>query len=171
MYIDENTTVLGEIQQDAFSYATEHPGLFDAAVALFDASSADDTRPEVLRAIRNLNVTQLHKRITYSTSCSSANLAPRNDCYNLLAGLDSSTTFYYGNRRSVDFYGNCNLRLGPLDGHADSSEYAIHGIGKLIYSDCARQESICDCVKVSGYSPPNAGHRKICLSSKSTGCS
>jgi hypothetical protein len=168
-----NHSVKQEILIDAASYHSSYPEMFAEALLFYSNNSNEDTRSDIIEALRQTPTTNLERRDkTYGIKCSGSNLAPEDECYDLLNYLAASSTRYYGANRNVEYWGDCHLRLGPLHGsETDSSQKTINNIGHLIYDECRRSKRCCNGLYVSGYSPQNGGHRKICLSSKSTGCS
>jgi hypothetical protein len=172
-YYGTNHSVLEEILIDAASYYSNYPEIFAEALLFYSNSSSEDARMDIIDALRQTPTSNLERRDqTYGIKCSGSNLAPSNDCQNLLDHFAASSTRYYGDDRDVDYWGDCHLRIGPLRGsERDSSQKAINNVGHLIFDECRRSKSCCSGLFVSGYSPQNNGHRKICLSSKRSGCS
>lgn len=169
---DTNRTIIEEIEVDAISYHSGYPDTYAAALSFYSSNSVDDYHPEIIETIRQVsNGTLARRDITYGIYCSGNNLAEATQCSDLLEYLGDSRTTWYGSRRAVDYFGDCHLRLGPLGSRQDSSQKTIHSVADLIYEECRRTKACCTGLFVSGYSPVNSGHRKICLSKKSTGCS
>jgi hypothetical protein len=167
-----NHSVLQEILIDAMSYHSGYPEAFAEALLFYSNSSSEDTRTDIISVLREAPTTSLERRDrTYGVKCSGNYLAPEDDCFQLLEHLGSSSILLFNAHRDVSYWGDCHLRLGPLGRHPDSTQKAINSVGHLIYDDCRRTKPCCNDRFVSGYSPKNDGHRKICLSSKSTGCS
>lgn len=177
VYKDTNRTVQEEIQLDAIGYHQGYPEIYAETLSFFSSNhSVADSKPEIIEAIRqvpnsNGTATLAERDITYGIKCSGDYLAPYPDCHNLLEHTGESRTIWYGTRRRmVNYWGDCHLRLGPLSGRQDTSQRHIHHVANFIFDDCARSKACCNGLYVSGYSPANTGHRKICLSKKSTGC-
>lgn len=176
VYEDTNRTVHEEIQYDALNYHQGYPEIYAKSLSFFSSNySTADSKPEIIEAIKQVpnsgaTATLSERDITYGIKCSGNDLAPLPDCNSLLNYLGESPTTWYGSRRMVDYWGHCHLRLGPLHGQ-DTTQKHIHHVAGFIFDDCRRSKACCDGLFVSGYSPANSGHRKICLSKKSTGCS
>lgn len=173
-----NTTVLARIEEDAIEYRVGEPELYAEALSFYNTTSADDGRTDVLQLLVHIGredavdlKADLNKRTTYSLRCDTRdNLAYTSYCTRLLDTMPTSK-IYVGDRRAVYVYGNCWLRIGPYKRSSDITLYAIHAVGQLIEEKCSIIPSCCDVKKVSGWSPKNSGHRKVCLSSKASGCS
>lgn len=169
---DTNLTVLESIKEDAMGYKAYAAEEFVEALSIYANTSNEDTRTDVLDLISNVtvkNVSHLEDRTTFGIQCSGNNLAFRSSCYRLL-DLMSKEKLYMGARRRVYAFNSCHLMVGPPRQGRDVTYYTAHAVGRLIEEQCSRVPSCCNAVKVSGYSPMNSGHRKICLSSKSSGC-
>ncbi|KAM5341540.1 hypothetical protein ACJ41O_014571 [Fusarium nematophilum] len=169
---DTNLTVLESIKEDAMGYKANAPEQFADALSLYANTSSEDAHTDVLDVISNANledVSHLEDRATYGIKCSGNYLAYRSSCYELLDRMSKAKT-YLRSRRLVYSLGSCNLRVGPQGQGADLTYYTAHAVGRLIEEQCARVPTCCNAVRVSGYSPKNSGHRKICLSAKTTGC-
>jgi hypothetical protein len=103
--------------------------------------------------------------------CSRNNVAYEDACGYLVRYMGNSRALI-GNRRSVYSYGNCHLRVGPYEGSGtDVSEWTAEAVARLIMQECDHVPPCRRYKVVSGYSPKNSGHRKICLSGKRSGCS
>lgn len=169
----ENTTVTEELLDDAMGYRVSNPNLYKLVATRYNTTSLNDGHRELIDIIvgvlgKDLNALQ-KRDTTYSIKCSSANLAPREECYALLEYMHEYRTDL-GSTRMIDYYGDCYFRVGPHGSGGDLTWYKAHAVGRLIYEDCQRTKACCSTIFVSGYSPQNSGHRKLCLSSKSTGC-
>ncbi|KKK21244.1 hypothetical protein P175DRAFT_0497885 [Aspergillus ochraceoroseus IBT 24754] len=170
-----NMTVLEVIADDAREYRVNEPELYTEALSFYTQTSSEDSHATdvlaLLQRIGEEDVTELEKRKTYGISCSKDWLAYEYSCANLLSLMSESKT-YIGNTRSVYSYGNCRLRVGPYKGTStDLTEWTAHAVAKLILEECEYVPACCDYKVVSGYSPKNSGHRKVCLSRKNSGCS
>ncbi|RAK84882.1 hypothetical protein BO79DRAFT_211128 [Aspergillus costaricaensis CBS 115574] len=169
----DNTTVTKELLDDATGYRLGNPELYNQVATRYNTTSSNDGHRELVDIIIGVldeDLKALEKRdVTYTIKCSSSNLAPRSSCYELLQDMNQYQTDL-GSTRTIDYYGGCWFRVGPHGSGADLTWYKAHAVGKLIYDDCPRTKACCSTVYVSGYSPKNSGHRKLCLSSKSTGC-
>ncbi|KAH7166499.1 hypothetical protein EDB81DRAFT_681345 [Dactylonectria macrodidyma] len=169
---DTNLTVLGGIKEDAMGYKANAAEQFTEALSLYENTSSEDAHTDVLDVISNVNlqdVSHLEERVTFGIKCSGDHLAYRSCCYRVLDLMSKQKTYLRG-RRLVYSINSCNLRVGPQGKGSDVTYYTAHAMALLIEEQCSRVLSCCDSVKVSGYSPRNSGRRKICLSSKSTGC-
>ncbi|KAE8384149.1 hypothetical protein ETB97_002403 [Aspergillus alliaceus] len=172
----DNMTVLESIEEDAVEYRLNVPELYTDALSFYAQSISLDTHAsdvlEMLRRLGEEDVSELQKRAkTYSISCSTANLAYENSCYTLLVAMQKTQTSI-GNIRALESHGNCHLRMGPYRGSSmDSTWWTAHAVGSLIIQECTYVPACCSYKAVSGYSPENSGHRKICLSRKNSGCS
>ncbi|KAI1041097.1 hypothetical protein LB505_005866 [Fusarium chuoi] len=168
-----NQTISQAIEQDAIGYRTYYPEQYSNALAIYANTSNADTRTDILNLISNAKaetVSGMEKRVTYGIKCSADHLAYRSSCYRLLE-LMSQAKSYIGDTRRVYTYMSCHLRVGPYGGGTgDVTYYTAHLVARLIEEQCSRCPAHCDAIKVSGYSPRNSGHRKICLSSKEDGC-
>ncbi|GAQ35621.1 hypothetical protein AtubIFM56815_002842 [Aspergillus tubingensis] len=169
----DNTTVTKELLDDATGYRLGNTELYNQVATRYNTTSSNDGHRELVDIIIGVlgeDLKALEKRdVTYTIKCSSSNLAPRSSCYELLQDMNQYQTDL-GSTRTIDYYGGCWFRVGPHGSGADLTWYKAHAVGKLIYDDCPRTKACCSTVYVSGYSPKNSGHRKLCLSSKSTGC-
>jgi len=169
---DTNLTVLESIEEDAVGYKTNAPEQFANALSIYAKTSSEDTKQDVLDLISNvkaLDVTNPEARTTYSIRCSGDHLAFRSSCYQVLDHMSQEKRLI-GDRRQLYRYNSCVLRVGPYNQGADLTYNTAHAVARLIEEQCARVPACCNSVKVSGYSPRNSGHRKVCLSSKTTGC-
>ncbi|KAF5547562.1 hypothetical protein FPHYL_10151 [Fusarium phyllophilum] len=168
-----NQTIFQAIEKDAIGYRTYYPEQYSDALAIYANTSNADTRTDILNLISNAKaetVSEMEKRVTYGIKCSADHLAYRSSCYRLLELMSQAKT-YIGNTRRVYTYMSCNLRVGPYgSGTGDVTHHTAHLVARLIEEQCSRCPAHCDAVKVSGFSPRNSGHRKICLSSKEDGC-
>lgn len=186
-----NLTVLEAIKEDAIGYKLSVPDLFADALNLYAGTVNSDLHTEVLDLISNISqedipmpknepsksipteregFSHLKERApTFGISCSSDYLAYRDSCSEVLRRMSQDRN-YIGGRRSVYSFGSCHLRVGPHTRTGDVSFYTAHSVARLIEEHCARVPCCGSGVKVSGYSPKNGGHRKICLSSKRNGC-
>ncbi|KAI1035508.1 hypothetical protein LB504_006069 [Fusarium proliferatum] len=168
-----NQTISQAIEQDAIGYRTYYPEQYSNALAIYANTSNADTRTDILNLISNAKaetVSEMEKRVTYGIKCSADHLAYRSSCYRLLE-LMSQAKSYIGDTRRVYTYMSCHLRVGPYGGGTgDVTYHTAHLVARLIEEQCSRCPAHCDAIKVSGYSPRNSGHRKICLSSKEDGC-
>lgn len=171
---DTNLTVPQSIEEDAVGYKTYAPEQFAQALSIYANTSSEDTKPDILELILNvkaLDSTGLEDRTTYSIRCSGDHLAYRSSCYQVLDHMSQQKTLIGTGDRTLFSYHSCLLRVGPYNGGGDLTYNTAHAVARLIEEQCARVPACCNSVKVSGYSPRNSGHRKVCLSSKSTGCS
>ncbi|PYH77617.1 hypothetical protein BO82DRAFT_358122 [Aspergillus uvarum CBS 121591] len=170
---EDNSTVTEELLEDARGYRLATPELFAQVAARYNATSAADEHPELVELIGSVlteDLATLAARETYSTSCSGDYLALRSNCNTVLEFMSQDQS-YTGNVRQLDWAGDCFFRVGPPGSAPGVTWYQAHAVGKLIYNDCQRTKPCCSNYYVSGYSPKNSGHKKLCLSSKSTGCS
>ncbi|KAF5582967.1 hypothetical protein FPANT_8302 [Fusarium pseudoanthophilum] len=172
-FSEVNQTIFQAIENDAIGYRTYYPEQYSEALAIYANTSNADTRTDILNLISNVKaetVSKMEKRVTYGIKCSADHLAYRSSCYRLLELMSQAKT-YIGNTRRVYTYMSCNLRVGPYGGGTpDVTHHTAHLVARLIEEQCSRCPAHCDAVKVSGFSPRNSGHRKICLSSKDDGC-
>ncbi|KAH7183604.1 uncharacterized protein B0J16DRAFT_386676 [Fusarium flagelliforme] len=170
---DTNLTVRQSIKEDAVGYKTNAPEQFAQALSIYANTSSEDTKPDILELISNvkgLDSTSLEDRTTYSIRCSGDHLAYRSSYYQILDHMSQQKTLIGRSDRTLYSYRSCSLRLGPYNRGADLTYNTAHAVARLIEEQCARVPACCNSVKVSGYSPKNSRHRKVCLSSKSTGC-
>lgn len=169
-----NQTVLEIIEEDAREYRVNEPDHYATALAFYTQTSTTDTHAEVLNLIKRIgdeDISRIEKRKTYGISCSRNYLANSNGCLQLIEHMSQSKA-YIGNRRAIYSWGSCYLRVGPYHGSGtDFNYWTAHAVAKLIEDECAYVPPCCNYKKTSGYSPKNGGHRKICLSSKRSGCS
>jgi hypothetical protein len=169
---DTNLTVLQSIEEDAVGYKSNAPEQFSHALSVYANTSIEDTHSDVLQLISNArvgNLSTIEARTTYGIKCSDEHLGYRTSCYEVLERTSQERTLIR-DRRLLYSYMSCHLRVGPLGAGADLTFHTAHLVARLIEEQCGRVPSCCNSVKVSGYSPTNAGHRKVCFSSKSTGC-
>ncbi|KAL4861025.1 hypothetical protein BDV12DRAFT_191352 [Aspergillus spectabilis] len=174
-----NKTVLEVIEEDARGYRVNDADLYTDALSFYSQTSNEDSHATdvlaLLRRIGEEDITELEKdyetRKTFGISCSGNNLAFENSCSYLICYMGEDRALL-GNLRGVYSYGNCYLRVGPYRGAAsDVSEWTAQAVAILINQNCDFVPACCTYKVVSGYSPKNSGHRKICLSSKNSGCS
>ncbi|KAF9772433.1 hypothetical protein IL306_009851 [Fusarium sp. DS 682] len=174
MVDDTNLTVLESIKEDAVGYKTYYADDYADAMALYASTADNDTNTKLLTALsetRASKVSQLEERSpTFGISCSADYLAVREDCVNVLDRMSESRAYVGGNRRAIYGWGTCHLRVGPLTRKQDVTYYTVHSVARLIEEHCARSCCGGD-IRVSGASPKNRSHRKICLSRKRVGCS
>lgn len=168
---DTNETVLGRIEEDAMEYKVNVPEDFSHALSFYANTSSNDTHTEILDLLANVNskdATHLEERATFGISCSGDHLAYRDSCLRLIEYMSTSRSYIGMRKRAVYSYGNCYLRVGPSG--PDMNYWVAHSVAQLIEGHCTR--ACCNHqLKTSGWSPKNSSHRKICLSSKSSGCS
>ncbi|KAF4981626.1 hypothetical protein FDECE_17655 [Fusarium decemcellulare] len=167
-----NQTVLESITEDAMGYKANAPEQYAEAVSFYANSSSKDTHTDVLNVISRVShqdVFALQERVTYSIRCSGDHLAYQSSCLRILDNM-SKPKRLIGDVRRIAVYNSCHLRVGPYTSAPDLTYYTAHAVARLIEEQCSRVPACCDSVKVSGSSPRNSGHRKVCLSSKSTGC-
>ncbi|KAJ5715222.1 uncharacterized protein N7483_012403 [Penicillium malachiteum] len=168
----DNTTVTEEVHEDAIGYRAGNPDHFAEVAKKYNGTSRYDGHREMVDIIMNVlkeDLNTLQARVTYNIKCSDKNTARRSYCYEVLELMDK-WTIDIGDIRTLDFYENCWLRVGEYGSGADLTWEKAHAVAVLIFEDCQRSRVCCYGLWVSGYSPKNAGHRKVCLSSKSTGC-
>ncbi|RAH75089.1 uncharacterized protein BO66DRAFT_425407 [Aspergillus aculeatinus CBS 121060] len=159
--------------KDARGYRLATPELFAQVAARYNGTSTADEHAELVELIGSVlteDLATLAARETYSTSCSGNYLALRSDCDTVLTFMSEAQS-YTGNMRQLSSSGDCFFRVGPPGSAPGVTWYQAHAVGKLIFNDCQRTKPCCSNYYVSGYSPKNSGHKKLCLSSKSTGCS
>ncbi|KAM0347653.1 hypothetical protein ACHAPU_004666 [Fusarium lateritium] len=169
-----NMTVLDSIIEDAVGYKLNSPEQYAEAVTFYAGSSPQDGHLNVIDAITHISAydldrfQSLDKRASFSTSCSRNFLAFQSDCQSLLQQMYKSKVLI-GDTRLISSYGGCRLRVGPYRSAADMTYRTVYAASLIIEEKCAFSQGCC--YFVSGWSPKNSGHRKICLSSKRTGCS
>ncbi|KAF5987563.1 hypothetical protein FBULB1_1952 [Fusarium bulbicola] len=172
-FSEVNQTIFQAIEEDAIGYRTYYPEQYSNALAIYANTSNADTRTDILNFISNVKpetVSKMEKRVTYGIKCSANHLAYRSSCYHILNTMSQAKSNVGDRRRSYD-YMSCHLRVGPYGGGTpDVTYHTVHLVARLIEEQCSRCPANCDAIKVSGYSPRNSGHRKICLSSKDDGC-
>ncbi|KAH6990151.1 hypothetical protein EDB80DRAFT_729579 [Ilyonectria destructans] len=170
----ENITVLDSIKEDAVGYKVNAPEQYDEALLFYANASSADKHADVINTISNITLEDvadfqaLQERATYSTRCSNGWLAHRSSCLDLLKEMPRVAVLV-GDTRDVYSWGDCRLRLGPYGRGEDVTYRTARGVGLLIEEECSYLLGCC--WVVSGWSPKNNGHRKICLSGKTTGCS
>jgi hypothetical protein len=178
-----NLTVLQAIKDDARDYRMNDEAMYADALSLYSQTSNEDSHATdvlaLLHRIGSENVTEAtieepsfdDGNKTFGVSCSRNNVVYENACGYLVRYMGNSRTLI-GNRRSVYSYGKCHLRVGPYKGSGtDVSEWTAEAVARLIMQECDHVPPFCRYKVVSGYSPKNSGHRKICLSGKRSGCS
>ncbi|KAE8149527.1 hypothetical protein BDV25DRAFT_125337 [Aspergillus avenaceus] len=170
-----NMTVLDMIAEDAREYRLNDPTLYSEALSLYAQTSSEDSHAaDVLALVRRIgeeDVTQLEKRKTYGIYCSTNWIAYERDC-NSLVNIMSQSKRMVGNVRDLAGFGSCHLRLGPYkNSYTDLTWWTVHAVARLILQECVYVPPCCRDRTISGYSPKNGGHRKVCLSRKNTGCS
>ena len=171
--VNPNITVIDSIEEDAVAYRVDNSDYYAEAISLYATTNSTDQHTDVLDLLLKISkeaTSDLQKRITYGIGCSRDNLAYRSDCVNLLSRMGKGS-LRVGNVRQLASYGNCYLRLGPYSSATDLSRFQAHAVGVIIENYCGHVPACCRDVRISGYSPGNSGHRKICLSSKPSGCS
>lgn len=170
-----NLTVLDSIREDAMEYKANSLEDFHEAVNFYNNPGirATDAHTDILDIISEVNhqdVSHLVERATFGIKCSGDWLASADDCSRLIRTMSRRKT-YLRNDREVHAVGTCHLRLGKYRRGGDVTYRTAFSVASLIDEHCSRVPRCCNTVKVSGSSPKNSGHRKICLSAKSTGCS
>ncbi|RKK61031.1 hypothetical protein BFJ69_g17178 [Fusarium oxysporum] len=169
-----NMTVLQSIEEDALGYKLNDPEDYAKAQALYAQTSDHDGHKDIIQTlshIHNQDISHLEARVRYSTSCSRNFIALRSDCVQLLRHM-STREVAIGDEQGVASWGTCRLRVSRYRGSStDLTYYRAHAVGLLLEEHCAYVPPCCREVHVSGYSPRNSGHRKVCLSSKNSGCS
>ncbi|KAL4861958.1 hypothetical protein BDV12DRAFT_179598, partial [Aspergillus spectabilis] len=154
-----NKTVLEVIKEDACDYRVNDADLYTDALTFYSQTSNEDSHATdvlaLLRRVGEEDITELEKdyetRKTFGISCSRNNLAFENSCSYLIR--------YMGEDRAL---------LGNLRG---VYKWTAQAVAILINQNCDFVPACCTYKAVSGYLPENSGHRKICLSSKKSGCS
>ncbi|KAM5528963.1 hypothetical protein FOXYSP1_16807 [Fusarium oxysporum f. sp. phaseoli] len=169
-----NMTVLQSIEEDALGYKLNDPEDYAKAQALYTQTSDYDGHKDIIQTlshIHNQDISHLEARVTYSTTCSTNFNAAKADCTELLDRMPTRRTSI-GNGQGVASWGTCRLRVSRYRGSSTDLTYnTAHAVGRLIESDCSRVPHSFDFPVVSGFSPRNRGHRKVCLSRKNSGCS
>ncbi|KAI3140910.1 hypothetical protein CBS147325_6201 [Penicillium roqueforti] len=173
-----NLTVLQSIEEDALGYRSSEPELYANALLFYGNTSKTDSHTDIIDLFTTIAQQtpeeaqeSLNKRVTYGIKCSTGNLAYKSSCLSLLQNMSQSRS-NIGNIRRIYTYSSCNLRVGPYHGsYTDLSYYTAHSVARLIEDQCTYCPACTNNLRVSGYSPKNSGHRKVCLSSKRTGCS
>ncbi|RHZ64946.1 uncharacterized protein CDV56_108775 [Aspergillus thermomutatus] len=167
-----NITVLESIEEDAVGYRLDAPEAYAEALSLYANTSSADGHTDVIEIITRIgheDIAELETRTTYSIRCSTNYLAYASSCVSLLENM-SKQKIAISRTRAVASYGNCRMRVVPYGSGADLTYYTAHAVGRLIEEECSYVPACCSYLTVSGYSPKNSGHRKVCLSSKNTGC-
>ncbi|KAM6508128.1 hypothetical protein FALCPG4_018015 [Fusarium falciforme] len=169
-----NKTVLQSIEEDALGYKINDPEDYAKAQAFYAQTSDHDGHKDIIQTlshIYNQDISHLEARVRYSTSCSRNFIALRYDCIQLLRHM-STRGEDIGDTQGVASWGTCRLRVSRYRGSStDLTYYRAHAVGLLLEEHCGYVPPCCREVYVSGYSPRNSGHRKVCLSSKTSGCS
>ncbi|CVL00324.1 uncharacterized protein FMAN_09813 [Fusarium mangiferae] len=166
---DTNDTILDIIKEDAAGYKVNAPVQYAEAVAFYASTSSEDTHSELIKAIVEATPDEnLAKRATFKINCDRANyLASQSDCQQLIRNMLKSK-INIGDTRLAAIHGGCRLRVGPYRSAPDVTYNTAHAVAILIEEKCVRRIGCCQFV--SGSSPKNGGHRKVCLSSKRSGC-
>ncbi|KAF5589029.1 uncharacterized protein FSUBG_11280 [Fusarium subglutinans] len=166
---DKNDTILDIVKEDAAGYKVNAPVQYAEAIALYASASNDYTHSELTKAIVDATPDEnLAKRATFKINCDRANyLAFQSDCQELMSNMLKSK-INIGDTRLAAIHGGCRLRVGPYRSAPDVTYNTAHAVAILIEEKCERRIGCCKFV--SGSSPQNGGHRKVCLSSKRTGC-
>ncbi|KAF5575646.1 hypothetical protein FPCIR_13064 [Fusarium pseudocircinatum] len=166
---DTNDTILDIIKEDAAGYKINAPVQYAEAVALYASTSSEDTHSDLIKAIVDATPDEnLAKRATFKINCDRANyLARQSDCQQLISRM-TKAKMNIGDTRLAAIYGGCRLRVGPYRSAPDITYNTAHAVAILIEEKCERRIGCCQFV--SGSSPKNGGHRKVCLSSKRSGC-
>ncbi|KAF5616102.1 hypothetical protein F25303_13609 [Fusarium sp. NRRL 25303] len=166
---DTNDTILDIIKEDAAGYKFNAPIQYAEAVAFYASTSSEDSQSDLIKAIVDATPDEnLAKRATFKINCDRANyLASQSDCQQLIRNMLKSKT-NIGDTRLAAIHGGCRLRVGPYRSAPDVTYNTAHAVAILIEEKCVRRIGCCQFV--SGSSPKNGGHRKVCLSSKRSGC-
>ncbi|KAI1028176.1 hypothetical protein LB504_012525 [Fusarium proliferatum] len=166
---DPNDTVLDTIKEDAAGCKVNAPVQFAEAVAFYASTSSEDNHPGPIKAIVDVTPDEnLAKRATFKINCDRANyLASQSDCQQLVRNMLKSK-INIGDTRLAAIHGGCRLRVGPYCSALDVTYNTAYAVAILIEEKCVRRIGCCQFV--SGSSPKNGGHRKVCLSSKRSGC-
>ncbi|KAF5691272.1 hypothetical protein FDENT_3506 [Fusarium denticulatum] len=166
---DTNDTIFDIIKEDAAGYKINAPGQYAEAVALYASTSSEDTHSDLIKAIVDATPDEnLAKRATFKINCDRANyLTRQSDCQQLISHMKKAK-MNIGDTRLAAIYGGCRLRVGPYRSAPDIMYNTAHAVAILIEEECERRIGCCQFV--SGSSPKNGGHRKVCLSSKRGGC-
>ncbi|KAM5362702.1 hypothetical protein ACJA88_013898 [Fusarium oxysporum] len=167
--LDTNDTILDIIKEDAAGYKANAPVQYTEAVAFYANTSSDDNHSDLIKAIVDAAPDEdLAKRATFKINCdANHNLAFQSDCQQLIRNMLRSK-INIGDTRLAAIHGGCRLRVGPYRSAPDVTYNTAHAVAILIEEKCARRIGCCQFV--SGSSPKNGGHRKVCLSSKRSGC-
>ncbi|KAG5806834.1 hypothetical protein H9Q74_009295 [Fusarium xylarioides] len=166
---DTNDTILDIVKEEAAGYQVNAPVQYAEAVSFYASTSSEDTHSDLIKAIVNATPDEnFAKRATFKINCDRANyLASQSDCQRLIRNMLKSK-FNIGDTRLAAIHGGCRLRVGPYRSAPDITYNTAHAVAILIEEKCERRIGCCKFV--SGSSPKNGGHRKVCLSSKRSGC-
>ncbi|KAF5968183.1 hypothetical protein FCOIX_11554 [Fusarium coicis] len=166
---DANDTILDIVKEDAGGYMANAPVQYADAVAFYASTSSDDTHSDLIKAIVDATPDEnLVKRATFKINCYRANyLARQSDCQVLISHM-TKAKMNIGDTRLAAIYSGCRPRVGPYRSAPDITYNTAHAVAILIEEKCERR--IGRHQFVSGSSPKNGGHRKVCLSSKRSGC-
>jgi hypothetical protein len=164
-----NDTILDIIKEDAAGYKVNAPVQYAEAVAFYASTSSEDTHSDLIKAIVDATPDEsLSKRATFKINCdANSNLAFQSDCQQLIRNMLRSK-INIGDTRLAAIHGGCRLRVGPYRSAPDVTYNTARAVAILIEEKCSRRIGCCQFV--SGSSPKNGGHRKVCLSSKRSGC-
>ncbi|KAF4953702.1 hypothetical protein FGADI_5810 [Fusarium gaditjirri] len=166
---DTNDTILDIIKEDAAGYKVNAPVQYAEAVAFYASTSSEHTHSDLIKAIVNATPDEaLAKRATFKINCDAvSNLAFQSDCQEFIRTMMKSK-INTGDTRLAAIHGGCRLRVGPYHSAPDITYNTARAVAILIEERCS--QTIGCCRFVSGSSPKNGGHRKLCLSSKRSGC-
>ncbi|KAF4496858.1 hypothetical protein FAGAP_7013 [Fusarium agapanthi] len=164
-----NETNLDIVKEDAAGYKVNAPVQYAEAVALYASTSSDDTHSDLIKAIVDATPSEnLAKRATFKINCDRPNnLAFQSDCQQLISNILKSK-INIGDTRLAAIHGGYRLRVGPYRSAPDVTYNTAYAVAIQIKEKCARRIGCCQFV--SGSSLKNGGHRKVCLSSKRSGC-
>ncbi|KAH7150530.1 hypothetical protein B0J13DRAFT_550330 [Dactylonectria estremocensis] len=168
-----NLTVLETIKEDAVEYKANTPEQYEEAVLFYANTSSADGHFDVINTILHISLEDMADhwaRVSYGTRCSNGYLAFTTDCRSLINRMYHAKVLI-GDIRAISNFGSCHLRVGPYHEGADLTYQAAYAAAILIENECTRETGCCGRQVVSGWSPRNSGHRKVCLSSKNEGCS
>ncbi|KIL89238.1 hypothetical protein FAVG1_07632 [Fusarium avenaceum] len=167
---DTNETILDIIKEDSAGYKVNAPVQYAEAVAFYAKTSSEDAHLDLIKAVVDATSDEsLTKRATFKINCDTNNyLAFQSDCQQLISNMLRSK-INIGDTRLAAIHGGCRLRVGPYGSAPDVTYNTAHAVAILIEENCVTRIGCCRFV--SGSSPKNGGHRKVCLSSKQGGCS
>ncbi|KAL1853736.1 hypothetical protein Plec18167_005055 [Paecilomyces lecythidis] len=174
---DARMAVFERIKEDALKYRISTPEQYTDALLLYGNTSVEDQHTDVIDMIKRIgrqNITETKAELgdlsTWSIRCDRSNLAYDSSCQTVLNNMPKSKQMI-GTEEDVDHYGSCHLRVSKYRGSStDLTYYRAHAVAMMIAEECAYVPAGSTSKMISGWSPGNTGHRKVCLSSKDSGC-